>query len=159
MNVESYLEVVKLFSPNKGRSIKYIVIHGTGKKSIQEVIDTFTDPSSEVSCHYLIDIDGSVYQFVGEEEVAWHAGISCWKGEASLNYTSIGIELFNPSAGSHTPYSSLQYEKLSILLKYLMTKYGIKLENILGHSDIAPERRTDPGVFFDWNLIKEEVVS
>lgn len=149
----------KIKSPNFGRDIRYIIIHGTGMKSADMALSWLCNPESKVSCHYFIDDKGNVTQLVEDSDVAWHAGVSQWKDDRSLNYTSIGIELFNPSAGNRYPYSEAQYKSLLYLLKLLMEKYSIPKRNILGHSDIAPMRKNDPGVYFNWDLINKKLCS
>lgn len=142
-------------SPNFGRPIRYIIIHGTGMKSNEDALNRLRDPLFQVSSHYFIDSRGNNYQLVKESEIAWHAGESCWGKDRSINFTSIGIELFNPTAGKATPYNDEQYITLISLLKYLLEKYNIQLENVLGHSDIAPDRKTDPGEYFDWERLNK----
>ncbi len=143
----------RVYTSNKGRPIRYIIIHGTGMKSEEQVINHFRDKDAEVSSHYLIGEDGKIVQFVRDSEIAWHAGKSKWKNERSLNFSSIGIELFNKSAGKCDAYTDRQYVVLISLLTHLVNKYKILPKNILGHSDVAPNRKTDPGECFDWDRL------
>ncbi len=137
------------FSARTGK-IEYIVLHGTGKKNDKEALSHLCNPKTEVSCHYYITEKGKLYQLVGDADVAWHAGVSAWGAAKSLNFNSIGIELFNSTAGNGKGYNLTQMKTLVELLSYLIEQYGIPLENVLGHSDIAPARKTDPGRFFNW---------
>lgn len=142
------------YSPNfssRNVPIDSIILHGTGKRSDAEVVQCFCDSENQLSAHYFIASTGVIYQFVQDQNVAWHAGISAWKDMTSLNFNSIGIELFNPTAGNGKPYVKPQYEALYKLMSYLINTYNIPLKNVLGHSDVAPDRKTDPGCFFEWN--------
>ncbi len=150
-------KIIFSYSPNFGRPIRYIIIHGSGMNSDKEVLERLCSPDSKVSCHYMICQDGTIHQLVDDREIAWHAGVSKWKKDKSLNFTSLGIELFNSSAGNRSPYKKEQYCALLELLKYLISTYSIPLDNILGHSDIAPDRKSDPGVYFDWYRVKNEL--
>ena len=147
-------------SPNfskRQKKIKYIIIHYTGTKSITEALNIFKDKKSKVSCHWLISKRGKIYKIVDEKNVAWHAGHSFWKGEIMLNDCSIGIELDNIGHGaSYKVFPNIQMSVLEILLKLLIQKYNIKKQNILGHSDIAPDRKLDPGELFNWNRLAKK---
>jgi N-acetylmuramoyl-L-alanine amidase len=147
------LDIVWTPSPNFGRDIRYIIIHGTGLIDDESALSRLRDPSFKVSSHYFISSLGVIHQLVKDEDVAWHAGESQWKSDKSLNYVSLGIELFNSTAGMKTPYTEEQYLSLISILSYLIDKYSIPLENILGHSEIAPMRKSDPGVFFEWSRL------
>jgi N-acetylmuramoyl-L-alanine amidase len=140
-------------SPNFGRPIRYIIIHGTGLTSDKEALSYLRDKSKEVSCHYFIDSKGTLFQLVRDSDIAWHAGESFWGNDKSLNFTSLGIELFNPSAGNGKAYTAQQYRTLIKLLNLLINKYDIPVSNVLGHCDIAPDRKTDPGYLFDWDRL------
>lgn len=109
----------------------------------------------EVSSHFLITRSGHIKQYVSTDKRAWHAGKSCYQTRENCNDFSIGIEL----EGCDTmPFTSPQYAALVTLSSELMTQYAINIENIVGHSDIAPERKTDPGEFFDWHLYKQQLL-
>jgi len=144
-------------SPNfskRKKKIKYIIIHYTGTNSLMEALNIFKDKKSKVSCHWLVSKRGILYKIVDEQNVAWHAGISFWKGQRMLNDCSIGIELDNNGHGiNYKMFSNKQMGVLERLLKLLKKKYNIKKRNILGHSDIAPDRKLDPGELFDWNRL------
>lgn len=146
-------------SASFGRPIRYIILHGTGMVSEQAALERLCSVAHPVSCHYFIGADGNLYQLVEDKEIAWHAGVSQWGKDKSLNFTSLGIELFNPSAGNQVPYTEAQYQRLIELLEYLLPKYQIPKENVLGHSDIAPGRKTDPGYLFDWKRLYIEGVA
>ncbi len=142
-------------SPNhspRTEAIKYIVLHGTWMSCAQSALDRLCDPAAEVSCHYLIDEKGALYQLVKDSEAAWHAGISAWKDDVSLNQSSLGIELAH-SGDVTVPYTEAQYETLIELLGVLLTAHRIAPTHVLAHSDIAPDRKNDPGPQFDWNKL------
>ena len=144
------------FSPKKRniKNIKYLIIHYTGMKKTSDAIKKLTNYKSEVSCHYFIKKNGDLIRMVPDSYVAWHAGKSKWKKHDSLNNLSIGIELDNPGHDhGYQPFELKQIKSLKNLIKRLKAKYQIKKENILGHSDIAPERKKDPGEKFPWYLL------
>ena len=147
-------------SPNfskRNEKIKYIIIHYTGTRSLQEALNIFKDKNSQVSCHWLISKRGKLYKIVDEKNVAWHAGVSYWKGERKLNNNSIGIELDNIGHGlNYKIFSNTQMNVLEKLLKLLFKKYNIKKQNVLGHSDIAPDRKLDPGELFKWDRLAKK---
>ncbi len=150
------VNLIRLNSPNfnsrpADASIDTVVIHYTGMKTAKEALDRLTSKESEVSAHYLIDENGDVYQMVDDDKRAWHAGISYWKGRTNINDFSIGIELANKGHefGYHA-FSSPQMDSLLYLCLSLKSKYDITAENFVGHSDIAPSRKEDPGELFDW---------
>tara|TARA_R110000868_G_scaffold218576_2_gene469199 strand:+ start:126236 stop:126799 length:564 start_codon:yes stop_codon:yes gene_type:complete len=143
-------------SPNfskREQEIKYIVLHGTWMDSTQAALDRLCSEEAGVSCHYLIDEEGKLYQLVKDTCVAWHAGISAWKNDVSINQYSLGIELSNP--GNGVKYTEAQYKTLTILLKVLLSIHHLDGTAVLAHSDIAPDRKDDPGVAFDWNRLYE----
>ena len=118
------------------------------------------DPNSKVSCHYFIDRNGEIYKMIDDNKVAWHAGKSKWKNNSNLNKNSIGIEIQNK--GHLIYYQSFpnkQISSLVILIKLLLKKYKIKKSNVLGHSDVAPLRKKDPGEKFPWNFLSSKGVS
>ena len=136
--------------------IKFVVFHYTGMQSEIESIQRLKNPKSKVSCHFLINLKVEIIQMVKENKVAWHAGKSKWKKYTNLNDYSIGVELVNK--GHRFGYKSFpnrQIKSLITLCKTLKSNYKIKTENFLGHSDIAPLRKVDPGEKFPWkNLSK-----
>jgi len=137
-------------------SIKFVIIHYTGMQSEIESICKLKDRKSKVSCHYLINRKGLITQMVKDNKVAWHAGKSKWKDYSNLNENSIGIELVNKGHEfGYENFSKDQISNLVILCKKLQKKYMIKKENFLGHSDIAPLRKKDPGEKFPWGKISK----
>ena len=153
------------YSPNfnlkkrKFKQIKFIVFHYTGMKKESQAINRLTNIQSEVSCHYLVKKNGEIITMVPESYIAWHAGKSSWGNYKSLNKNSVGIEITNP--GHEFGYKSFRKKQISSLLKlsrYLIKKYKISLKDILGHSDIAPERKKDPGEKFPWQYLSQNKV-
>ena len=134
--------------------IKFIIIHYTGMKKEVEAIERLSSPKSKVSSHYLIKNNGDILMLVPDTYTAWHAGKSSWKKYKSLNKYSIGIEISNPGHDyGYKKFSSKQIFSIIKLLEYLIKKYKLKKQNILGHSDIAPNRKKDPGEKFPWNKL------
>ena len=108
----------------------------------------------ELSCHYYISYQGEIIQLVQDKETAWHAGISAWKDIENLNHHSLGIEIGNPGEISKTPFTEAQYQALEFLLEKLMAAHSIPPENVLAHSDIATNRKKDPGKYFEWQRLE-----
>ena len=153
------------YSPNfdlKKRTsskVKYLIFHYTGMRSENAAIKRLTSKSSKVSCHYLIKKNGAIIKIVPDLYIAWHAGISSWKKDKSLNSNSIGIEISNPGHDyKYKNFSQKQIASIIDLSKNLKKKYKIKKENILGHSDIAPLRKKDPGEKFPWKLLNKKKI-
>lgn len=135
-----------------------IVIHYTGMKNAEVALRRLCDPIAEVSAHYVIDEDGTLYQLVDEDKRAWHAGVSLWEGETDINSISIGIELVNPGHEfGYREFPLAQMQVLALLCKDIMGRHFIK--TVLGHSDVAPGRKIDPGELFDWKWLAENGVS
>lgn len=128
-----------------------VVIHYTGMKTAAAARARLCDPAAEVSAHWLIDLDGTVEALVPEERRAWHAGVSEWEGERDVNSRSIGIELVNKGHehGYH-PFPEPQMAALEALLSAIMARWRIAARNVVGHEDVAPGRKIDPGEKFDW---------
>ena len=153
------------YSPNFSTSarnkkkIKYIILHYTGMRSETKALKRLTDDKAKVSCHYFIKRNGQIILIVPELYEAWHAGKSKWKKDISLNRNSIGVEITNKGHDfGYQSYSKKQILSLIKLTKYLIKKYKIKSSNILGHSDIAFERKKDPGEKFPWkNLASKKI--
>ena len=154
------ISINKKLSPNfstRKNKIKYVIIHYTGTSSVSEALKIFEDKKSQVSCHWLITKKGKLYQVVDEKYAAWHAGVSFWKNEKMLNDSSIGIELDNVGHGAgYKLFPDRQIKVLEFLLEKIIQKYKIKKQNILGHSDIAPNRKLDPGEFFNWDRLAKK---
>ena len=154
------MKISNFYSPNfsgkkrLNNSIKLIIIHYTGMQSERESLDRLTDPKSKVSSHYAINQKGKIFRLVNDNQIAWHAGKSCWGKYKNLNKNSIGIELVNK--GHQFGYTNFKKRQLSSLIKIcksLIKKYKIKKRNIVGHSDIAPLRKIDPGEKFPWKQL------
>lgn len=143
-------------SPNheprpEGIAIDTLILHYTGMKTAQEALDRLCAPQAKVSAHYVIDEDGATYALVPEDRRAWHAGEACWQGARNLNDRSIGIELVNPGHEfGYRPFPEVQMAALEALAKAVLARHPIPSERVLGHSDIAPGRKQDPGERFDW---------
>ena len=153
------------YSPNFSTSarikknIKYIIYHYTGMRSENKAIKRLTDLNSNVSCHYFIKRNGQIILMVPELYEAWHAGKSNWKKDISLNKKSLGIEISNKGHQfGYEKFSKNQITSLIKLSKYLIKKYNIKASNILGHSDIAFERKKDPGEKFPWDYLARKKI-
>ena len=157
------MNIISDFSPNfskkkrrNARQIKFVIIHYTGMQSEIESLKRLKNIKSKVSCHYLINRKGSIIQMVQEKNVAWHAGKSKWKKFTNLNDKSIGIELVNKGHRfGYQNFTKVQIKKLIILCKKLKEKYRLKKEDFLGHSDIAPLRKIDPGEKFPWEKLSK----
>ena len=149
------------FDPNKRRSkeIKFIIFHYTGMKKEIDAINKLTSQKSKVSCHYFIKRNGQILTLVPDLYTAWHAGVSFWKNFKSINKNSIGIEISNP--GHRYKYLKFNKEQIKSVLrlsKHLINKYKIKPKFILGHSDISPERKIDPGEKFPWKFLSRRKI-
>ncbi len=144
-------------SPNfdaRTSPITMIVLHYTGMKDAASAIARLTDADAKVSAHYLIAEDGQIVRMVDEAQRAWHAGRSHWRGVTDINSASIGIELVNPGHEfGYRPFPEPQIEALIPLMKQLTTRYRITRGNVVGHSDIAPARKDDPGELFPWSRL------
>ena len=142
------------FNEVRKRNIKYIIIHYTGMKTAKEALKRLKSKKYKVSSHYLIYESGKIIQLVNDKDIAWHAGVSYWQKDTNLNSKSIGIELQNKGSkyGYHS-FKKYQINALISLLKDLKAKHKIKIHNILGHSDIAPLRKSDPGYLFPWHKL------
>ena len=158
MALKTILNYSPNFNPKKRtyKKIKFIIFHYTGMKKESETINRLTNIQSEVSSHYLIKNNGIILTLVPDLYEAWHAGKSSWKNYKSLNQNSIGIEITNPGHKfGYKKFSKKQIFSLLKLSKFLMKKYKISTKNILGHSDIAPERKKDPGEKFPWEYLSK----
>ena len=144
------------FDPKKRdkNKIKYLIYHYTGMKNDRLAIKKLTGSNSNVSCHYYITASGKLIQIVPDLYTAWHAGKSNWRKYKSLNYNSIGIEVSNPGhKHGYRKFNDNQIKSLIKISKILIKKYKIQKKNILGHSDIAPLRKIDPGEKFPWKFL------
>jgi N-acetylmuramoyl-L-alanine amidase len=136
---------------NNGRTIDMLVLHYTGMESSDAALDWLTREESKVSAHYLVDEAGRISQLVAEADRAWHAGLGSWAGETDLNSCSIGIEVHNPGHEFGCPdFPDVQMQAVEALCLDILGRYAIPPERVLGHSDVAPGRKRDPGERFDW---------
>ena len=141
------------------KSIKFLIFHYTGMKSEKKAIKRLTDFQSQVASHYLIKTNGDIVVFVPDLYIAWHAGFSSWKNYNFLNKNSIGIEISNPGHEfGYKKFSKKQINSLAKLSSFLIKKYKINKKNILGHSDISPLRKKDPGEKFPWEYLAKRNV-
>ena len=136
--------------------IQMVVLHYTEMKPVENAIDKMCNPDSKVSAHYLITEEGEVVRLVDEAKRAWHAGVSFWRGHKDVNSASIGIELDHPGhAGGYRAFSDAQFEALIPLLARMVKQHDIPRANVVGHSDVAPGRKIDPGELFPWDRLAE----
>ena len=144
-------------SPNwdeRALPITMVVLHYTGMPTADEALERLRDPEAKVSAHYFIDEAGTVTRLVPEDKRAWHAGRSYWRGVTDVNSASIGIELANPGhEWGYRPFPEAQMEALLPLLADIVDRHRIPRANVVGHSDIAPARKDDPGELFDWERL------
>jgi N-acetylmuramoyl-L-alanine amidase len=125
-------------------------------RSAEEALNRLCNPEAEVSAHYTIDEDGTIYQLVADDKRAWHAGRGYWRGQDNINNVSIGIELVNPGHEfGYRPFPEAQMQALIPLCQQLLRHHPIPPHNVIGHSDLAPLRKTDPGELFDWKRLAE----
>jgi N-acetylmuramoyl-L-alanine amidase len=139
-----------------GVPIDMLVFHYTGMETCEQAKTRLCDPNAQVSCHYLIEQDGTVHRLVDEDKRAWHAGVAWWRGALDVNAHSIGIELVNP--GHEFGYQSFpepQMIALSNLSRSILSRHPIAPRNVVGHSDVAPRRKQDPGELFDWQHLAD----
>lgn len=144
-------------SPNfdeRSLPISMLVLHYTGMPDAASAIEWMTNPDSKVSAHYCVTEDGQVIKMVDESKRAWHAGLSYWRGITDVNSASIGIEIVNPGhEWGYRPFPEEQIDALIPLVHDIVTRHGITRGNIVGHSDIAPARKQDPGELFPWHRL------
>ena len=151
------LQIRELPSPNHddrptGVPIDMLILHYTGMQCAQDAIDRLRDPVARVSSHYVVDEDGSALRLVPEERRAWHAGVSYWRGQSELNARSIGIEIVNPGhEWAYRDFPALQMAVVCDLCLAILSRHAIPARNVVAHSDVAPERKEDPGEKFDWH--------
>jgi len=143
---------------NKRRGpIRYVVLHYTGMKTGEAALDRLRDKEASVSSHYLVEEDGRLFQLVDEHHRAWHAGRGYWRGEGDLNSASIGIEIVNPGHEFGFPdYPDAQIVIVIALVRDILARYGLPPEAVIGHSDLAPGRKIDPGEKFPWDRLARE---
>jgi len=153
--------IIERLSPNHdarpaGKAIDMLLLHYTGMRDGAAALERLTDPSAKVSSHYLIEEDGRIFRLVDESRRAWHAGIGYWAGERDINGVSIGIELVNP--GHEFGYRAFPQPQMAALIELgheILARHPIPPARVLGHSDVAPDRKIDPGEMFDWRTLAE----
>ena len=148
-------------SPNFGDRVgpppDAVVLHYTGMATAEGALARLADADAQVSAHYVVLEDGRIVQMVAEDRRAWHAGRSCWQGETDMNSRSIGIEIVNPGHdGGLPPYPARQIRAVAALLSDIVSRRGISPARVLAHSDIAPDRKEDPGERFPWSVLAEQ---
>ena len=142
-----------------GRTPDMLLLHYTGMRSAAAAIAWLARADSKVSCHFVIDVDGRITQQVPEALRAWHAGLSCWAGETDINSCSIGIEIQNPGhAMGYHDFPPAQMRAVATLSRDICKRHHIRPARVLGHSDVAPQRKIDPGEKFNWGWLASECV-
>jgi N-acetylmuramoyl-L-alanine amidase len=160
----SLLAIGDLPSPNQrdrapGTPIDMIVLHYTGMRTAREAIDRLRCPEAAVSAHYVVEEDGAVWRLVAEERRAAHAGVSFWRGHSEVNERSIGIEMVNPGhEWGYRDFPVLQLAVVCDLCLMILSRHAVPARNIVAHSDVAPERKEDPGEKFDWEGLAQNGV-
>ena len=153
--------IIESPSPNHdkrpaGKAIDILLLHYTGMRDAEAALQRLRDPTAKVSSHYLIEEDGLIHRLVDESRRAWHAGVSYWAGERDINGVSIGIELVNP--GHDFGYRAFPQPQMAALIELgrdILGRHPIPAARVLGHSDVAPSRKIDPGELFDWGALAE----
>ncbi len=134
--------------------IDTLVLHYTGMPTAEAALERLSDPAARVSSHYLLEEDGTIWQLVPEERRAWHAGASFWRGNTEINSRSIGVEIVNPGhEWGYRPFPAVQMQALVSLCRTLLARHPISHRNVVAHSDIAPDRKQDPGELFDFAFL------
>ena len=133
-----------------------IVLHYTGMPTGEAALERLRDPAARVSSHYLVEEDGRIFRLVPEERRAWHAGLSFWKGVRDINTASVGIEIVNPGHEfGYRPFPDAQIASVIALVGDIRTRWTVDDDRIIGHSDVAPDRKDDPGELFPWKRLAE----
>jgi N-acetylmuramoyl-L-alanine amidase len=133
-----------------------IVLHYTGMPTGEEAIERLCDPAAKVSSHSVVEEDGRIFRLVPEERRAWHAGVSFWKGVRDINTASVGIEIVNPGHEfGYRPFPDAQIVSVIGLVADIRTRWTVENDRIVGHSDVAPDRKDDPGELFPWKRLAE----
>lgn len=156
------LRFVHCPSPNhdarpQGAPVDMLLMHYTGMRTSDEALARLCDPEAKVSAHYTVDRTGCIYRHVPEDRRAWHAGVSYWAGEKNINGRSIGIEIVNPGHEfGYEPFPEPQIAAVIALAQGILSRHPIPPHRVLGHSDVAPARKTDPGELFPWSRLAGE---
>jgi N-acetylmuramoyl-L-alanine amidase len=154
MSAPAYIEIPSPNFDNRTAPPDMIVLHYTGMPTGEAALARLCDPQAKVSAHYLVEEDGRVFRLVQEERRAWHAGVSFWKGDSDINARSIGIEIVNPGhEHGYRPFPDVQIAAVVDLLTDIRTRWTVPDAFILGHSDVAPARKEDPGELFPWQAL------
>ncbi len=136
--------------------IDMLVLHYTGMENADVALARLCDAKADVSAHYVVDEDGTVLQLVDERNRAWHAGVAHWRGTSNINQRSVGIEIVNPGHEfGYRDFSEAQMISVIALCQDILSRHDIAARNVVGHSDVAPSRKTDPGELFDWQRLAE----
>jgi N-acetylmuramoyl-L-alanine amidase len=155
----SVLDIIEAPSPNfdtRAAPPDMVVLHYTGMPTGEAALERLRDPQAKVSAHYLVEEDGRIFRLVAEERRAWHAGVSFWRGERDINAASIGIEIVNPGhEWGYRAFPDAQIESVLSLLEGIRDRWTVPDGRILGHSDVAPARKEDPGELFPWKRLAE----
>jgi N-acetylmuramoyl-L-alanine amidase len=150
-------DIIACPSPNfdeRALPVSMLVLHYTGMQDAESAIARLRDPVASVSSHYVVTEDGKILALVDEEKRAWHAGLSFWRGITDVNSASVGIELVNPGhEWGYRPFPEAQMDVLIPLIAEIVDRNGIEPANVVGHSDVAPRRKNDPGELFDWERL------
>lgn len=147
------------FDSRNGAPVDLLVLHYTGMQDDDAAVRWLADPKSKVSCHYVVHEDGRIVQMVDEADRAWHAGIASWKGVTDINARSVGIEICNPGhEHGYRDFPDVQIVSVIALSKAIIARHEIAREHVLAHSDVAPERKEDPGELFPWDVLQAEGV-
>jgi N-acetylmuramoyl-L-alanine amidase len=140
--------------PGGAASVDMLILHYTGMQSAREAIDRLRDPAAKVSSHYVVDEDGMVFRLVPEHLRAYHAGLSYWRGRRALNDVSVGIEIVNPGhEWGYRPFPAAQMAAVETLCLEILSRHAIPAAHVVGHSDVAPTRKQDPGELFPWQAL------
>lgn len=155
------MNIIQSPSPNfdsrDGQQIDMLVLHYTGMRSAVEALERLRDPAAKVSAHYMVEEDGTVHQLVDESARAWHAGVSSWRGNTNINQRSIGIEIVNPGHEfGYRDFPDAQIKSVIALCKAILSRHDIPARNVVGHSDVAPARKQDPGEKFPWGELGKQ---
>jgi N-acetylmuramoyl-L-alanine amidase len=155
--MQSGLTIIETPSPNfdeRKSPVSMIVLHYTGMKDAESAIARLRDPEAKVSAHYVVAEDGTILRLVPEEKRAWHAGRSYWRGTTDINSASVGIEIINPGHEfGYRPFPEAQMASVIPLVAEIKQRHQVTRGNVVGHSDIAPARKQDPGELFDWHAL------
>ena len=154
------MKLVEAPSPNfdeRGGATDMIVLHYTGMKTADDALQRMCDPAAKVSAHYMVDENGDIYRLVDENKRAWHAGVAFWKGEIDINARAIGIEIVNPGHEfGYRDFPDEQIDAVVALVRDIRTRHEIPLDRVVGHADVAPRRKEDPGEKFPWARLAAE---